>query len=182
MLHLLWSRKSLSTHEFTIAYWMLCLNFFGLIFSSTASIFRKAAIALGSAKKIYRNWIITRLFSALYAFISIYYFGIFGLATNLVLATILMSFVSFITAEKSGIKTRKMIYELLSAKRSILFLSIVLLSVIGLIFGFKLLVLSHTIVVSIVVKSILIGIIVFFLLMKLYKIEMNEILLSFKKK
>lgn len=101
LLNLLWSEKSLSDSELKIAYIMLCLNFFGFIFSATGSIFRKASVALGNAKKLYKGWILVQLFCALYAFVSIYFLGIYGLISILVINMILMALTSFYVSEQS---------------------------------------------------------------------------------
>jgi putative peptidoglycan lipid II flippase len=180
VLHFLWSKKSLSEHDFAIAFWMLSLNFFGIIFSSTGTLLRKAAVALGGAQRIYKNWIITQLFSALYSFISIYFFGILGLITVPLINMVLMALVSFLVAQKSGIKTSHLIIDLISTKRFILFFSISLISTVVLIFGFNMLALSA--INNIIIKSIFLLIIIFFLLMKLYRGEMNDLLFSFRKK
>ncbi len=180
LLHFLWSKKSLSAHEFTIAYWMLFLNFFGSIFSTTGTIYRKAAISLGSAKIFYQNGILVQLFLAGYSFVSIYYFGVFGLATIIILHKLSMTLVSFLISERSGVKSKKMIYEMLSAKKFILFSIVLLLSTSLLFFGFNMLALST--INNIIVKSIFLAIVLFCLLMTLYKVEMSELLISFRKR
>lgn len=180
LLHFLWTKKSLSEHDFTIAFWMLSLNFFGIIFSSTGTILRKAAVALGGAQRIYKNWIITQLFSALYSFVTIYFWGVLGLITVPLINMVLMALVSFFVAERSGVKTSALILELISTKRFILFFSLSLFSTIVLIFGFNMLALST--INNIIIKSIFLAIILFSLMITLYKVEMHDLLFSFRKK
>lgn len=180
LLHFLWSKKSLSAHEFTVAYWMLFLNFFGSIFSTTGTIYRKAAISLGNAKTLYQNGILVQLFLAVYSFFSIYYFGVFGLATIIILHKVLMTLVSYLISERSGVRSKEMIYEMLFAKKFIIFSIILLVSTFVLLLGFNMLELST--LKNIIVKSIFLAVIIFSLAITLYKVEMNNLLFSFRKK
>jgi putative peptidoglycan lipid II flippase len=180
LLHFLWSKKSLSAQEFTIAYWMLFLNFFGSIFSTTGTIYRKAAISLGNAKAWYQNGIFAQLFLAVYSFFSIYYFGIFGLATIIILHKLLMTLISFLISERSGVKSSKMIYEMLSAKKFIIFSVFLLIGTLVLLLGFNMLELPT--INNIIIKSFLLVVIIFSLLLNLYKVEMKDLLFSFRKK
>ena len=101
ILALLWSEKTLSESEYLIAYYMLVANMVGVLFSATGQIFRKATVALGSAKSLYFYWTFTQLFSAIYSYFVIKYFEIWGLASIPVVNQLLMSGVSYFVASQN---------------------------------------------------------------------------------
>ena len=179
LLSLLWSEKSLNASELKLAYTMLCLNFFGFIFSATGAIFRKAAVALDKAKQLYEGWIKVQLFCALYALASIYFLGVYGLISILVINMILMAFTSFYVSEQSGIKSKNMIYEFLRDKKFVSFFTIILFSTILIriiIDKFSLLN-----IYSILLKSIVLLLIIFVFIYLVYRTDLIKLLKSFKK-
>lgn len=180
LLHLLWSKKSLNASEFGIAYIMLCLNFFGFIFSAIGSIFRKSSVALGNAKILYKGWIFVQLFCAVYAFISIYFLGIFGLISILVLNMILMASTSFYISEQGGIKSKSMIYKLIMNKKFILFVTGMSFSTLSIILVFNSIYLTN--IYNLVAKGFIMGIITTLMLYTIFKVELKELLFSFQKK
>ncbi len=180
LLSLLWSEKSLNASELKLAYIMLCLNFFGFIFSSTGAIFRKAAVALEKAKQLYKGWIKVQLFCALYALASIYFLGVYGLVSILVINMILMAFTSFYVSEKSGINSKKLIYEFLTNKKFVSFLTIILISTI--LFRIFFDIFSILNIYSILLKSIALATTIFILISRMYKTELMELIISFRKK
>lgn len=179
LLRLFWSDKSLTQSEFSIAYLILILNFFGFVFSSTGAVFRKTAVALGNAKQLYKGWIIVQLFSAAYAFISIYFFGVYGLATVLVVNMILMAGVSFYVSEKSGIKSKD-IYRLLFKTTFLLFLAGILISSLFVYTGFKHIELSY--IYELIFKSAIFGLIILLMLRLYFGANFKNLIFSFLKK
>jgi putative peptidoglycan lipid II flippase len=131
LLHFLWSKKSLSASEFEIAYMMLFLNFFGFIFTATSSIFRKSSIALGHSGQLYRSWIIVQIFSAIYAFVSIYFFGIYGLISILIINMILMSLTTFYISEQAKLKSKEIITEFIFKNRNIFVIAAMMICTVG---------------------------------------------------
>lgn len=129
LLHMIWSKKSLTSSEYDIAYLFLTLNFFGFIFNSAGAIFRKASVAMGKANILYKRWTVVQLISAAYAFLSIYFFGIFGLATVLVINMILMAYVSYYSSRQSGIDINDLSKELFLNKRFYIFLTTLTISI-----------------------------------------------------
>lgn len=179
LLHVLWSEKSLSYNEFQIAYLMLSLNFLALIFSNSGQIFRKTSVALGNAGQLYKGWIIVQLFSTVCTFVFINFFGIFGLITFPLLNMLLMSSVSFYTARKSGIKSKKIIYDLLFDKKIMLFLGVTFISAFLIRFSFYYLDLENIFMIAF--KSMSLGLIICIFLFIIYKIELKEFLSNLRK-
>lgn len=180
LLSLLWSEKGLSTLELKLAYIMLCLNFFGFIFSATGAIFRKAAIALERAKQLYKGWIKIQLFCALYALVSIYFFGIYGLISILVINMILMALTSFYVMEQTKVKTKSIIFKLLINKKSIFLLSIIIIATILMKLGLEMLTLGD--IYNILIKSFTLAFVTFLLIKILYKSDLKELINSIKKR
>jgi putative peptidoglycan lipid II flippase len=180
LLHFLWSKKSLSISEFEIAYIMLCLNFFGFIFSAIGSIFRKSSVALGNATMLYEGWIVVQLFSAFYAFISIYFLGIFGLISILLINMVLMASTSFYISELGEIKSKSMIYKLIFNKKFILFVAGMSLSTLVIILLFNSIYLTN--IYSLVAKGSIMGIMTMLLLYTIFKLQVKELLFSYHKK
>lgn len=119
VLQIIWSKKNLTSEEFSIAYLMLILNFVGTTFSSSGQIFRKAAVALGGANQLYKGWVLVQLLSALFAFGAIYFFGIYGLASVLVINMALMSYVAIIVAQNNDIHSKKLLAGLIQDRKVI---------------------------------------------------------------
>jgi putative peptidoglycan lipid II flippase len=94
LLRFLWSEKSLSAEELTIATLMLTLNLIGVIISAMGAIYRKAVVALKGAKLLYRGWIVSQLVTAIYSFIVIYYFSVYGLISIPMVNMLLLASVS----------------------------------------------------------------------------------------
>lgn len=129
-LQILWSKRSLQPQEFNLAYIMLIMNFTGLVFSSVGQIFRKSAIALGAAGKLYKRWIYVQLFTTAYTFLAIHFTGVYGLASIPVINMFLLAIVSFKTAENIGIKTRNILEDVF--KRNLVYLvSSIVFSILG---------------------------------------------------
>lgn len=137
ILQILWSKKQLSINEFSIAYLMLSLNFFGMIIGNAGQVFRKVSVAQGMASLLYKWWIIVQLFSILYTFISIYYFGINGLISFPLVNSTLMASVCFYVAIKVGVNVKSLINKLFLTKSFIAFVVIIstLTYVINLFYG-----------------------------------------------
>lgn len=152
ILHLLWSKRSLTNTEFLIAYIMLCLNFLGFIFNANGSIFRKTAVALGNAKPLYKMWIGVQIFSAFYAFVSIYFVGTIGLASIIVVNMILMASASFIMSQRSGINAIPIYKKLIASENFGSFILSVLITTLALMYFF-----SYTdmsIIISLIIKTV----------------------------
>ena len=178
LLHLLWSEKNLNAKEFEIAYLILCLNFFGFIFSSIGTIYRKSTVALGNSSKLYKAWIIVQLFCSVYSYISIYFFGIFGLASILVLNMILMAIASFYISELSFIKSKDMIYKLILNKKFILFVSNMLLITSFILLLFKSIDLTN--IISLILKCSIMCFTTILLLYTFFKSEIKLLLNIYK--
>ena len=118
--------KSLSPDEFKIAYLMLILNFAGLCCSAAGQIFRKTTIALGGAGYLYRHWIYAQFFSAAYAFTAIYFWGISGLSSVLLINMVLIALVSFMSSQKHGINGKWILKAVLN--KSMVFFVLFLIS------------------------------------------------------
>jgi len=103
LLRMLWQEKTMSEREYAIAYTMLAANFLGIIFSAVGMVFRKAVVAMQRAKALYTAWTITQFACAVYSYITIAQFGIYGLASIPVINMLLMASVSFFTAFKMGL-------------------------------------------------------------------------------
>jgi putative peptidoglycan lipid II flippase len=97
-LMLLWSKRSLEPSAFMLAYIMLCLNFFGIIFHAAGAIFRKSAVGLGLGKLQYKYWMLVQLFSALVAWILIFVFKETGLIFIILINMLLIAFTSYFVA------------------------------------------------------------------------------------
>jgi len=180
LLHVLWSEKSLSYSEFRIAYLMLILNFLALIFSNSGQIFRKVSIALGKGGQLYKGWIVIQFFSSIYTFIFIYFFGIIGLITFPIVNMLLMSSVSFYTARKCGIKSKKLIYELLFDKKIILFIGVTFISAFLIRYSYNNFDIENIFMIAF--KSISLGLIICIFLLTVYKIELKEFLSNLRRK
>lgn len=178
LLHFLWSKKSLNDADFRLAYWMLALNFLGVIFSSAGTLLRKAAISLGGAQKIYQRWIIVQLFSALYSLTAIYFFGVIGLITIPLINMLGMAGVSYQVAGLSGIRIQKLIVELVSTRRFLLFFFLSTFGTSVLIFGFNFY--EGSTISSIVTKSIFLSLVFLLLLVKFFRAEINDLLFRFE--
>lgn len=158
ILHILWSKRSLTDNEFLIAYLMLCLNFFGFIFNANGSIFRKTAVAMGYAKPLYKMWIGVQIFSAFYAFVSIYFLGTVGLASIIVVNMVLMASASFIMSQRSGINAIPIYRKLAESKNFGTFLISVLISTLVMMYFFTYMDISM--IPSLVIKIATLGIVV----------------------
>ncbi len=180
LLHLLWSKNSLIAYEFDVAYIMLCFNFFGFIFAAIGSIFRKSSVALGNATRLYKGWIVVQLFCAVYAFISIYFLGIFGLMSILVINMILMASISFYVSEKGELKSKLMIYKLILNKKLILFLTLMLGSTLFIIAIFKSI--YFTYMYNLLIKGSILFMLTIFYIFIFFKVEAMELLFTFLKK
>jgi peptidoglycan biosynthesis protein MviN/MurJ (putative lipid II flippase) len=128
LLHVLWSKKNLSVAELSIAYKMLVLGFFALIFGSAGQLFRRASVAHGKANLLYKGWIVAQLLSIPYTFVAIYYFGINGLITIPLVNTFLMAYVCVYVAKKVDINVNLLAKELFLKKEVFLFTAIISLS------------------------------------------------------
>lgn len=183
ILHILWSKRSLTDTEFLIAYVMLCLNFFGFMFNANGSIFRKTAVALGNAKPLYKMWIGVQIFSAFYAFVSIYFVGTIGLASIIVVNMILMAASSFIMSQRSGIDAIPIYRKLAASKNVGTFLLSVLISTLVLMYTFTYI--DLTMIVSLVIKTAVLGLIVgalaYGLFPKLLKKEIPKLYPNYQK-
>lgn len=178
LLQVLWGKNNLSPSEFSTAYLMLILNFLGFIFSSVGLIFRKSAIALGSAHKLYQSWIFTQLLCAVYAFVSIRWAGIYGLASILVLNMFSMALVSIVVSEKSGLKGIELFKTLFLTKKFFFFLILLLTSTVGVLLIFSLFDFQY--ITMITIKSTLLALSAFILLTFFYPLEAKEIKEIFK--
>ena len=99
--------------DISTAHKMLALNFIGGIFIALSSLYRKSLIALNYASQLYTSWIAVQLFSALYAYFSIKYFQVIGLATIPAFNFIGLSFCTFILADKNNIPVFSLFKEIL---------------------------------------------------------------------
>lgn len=179
LLLVLWSEKSLSYDEFSIAYLMLSLNFLALIFSNSGQIFRKTSIALGKGSQLYKGWIVIQFFSSIYTFIFIYFFGIIGLITFPIVNMLLMSSVSFYTARKCGIRSNKLISELIFDRKVLLFIGVTFISAFLIRYSFNNFDLEN--IFLIVFKSISLGLIIYIFLCIVYKNELKEFLSKLRR-
>src|SRR5690606_9851528 len=136
--------------------------------------------ALEKAKQLYKGWIKVQLFCALYALGSIYFLGVYGLISILVINMILMASTSFYVSEKSGINSKNMIYEFLTNKKFVSFLTIILISTILIRILFD--IFSILNIYSILLKSIALATIIFIFISRMYKTELMELIISFRKK
>jgi putative peptidoglycan lipid II flippase len=121
------NNNHISTIDINLAHKMLLLNFIGQLFFSTQMVFRKSAIAFGQANKLYAQWAIAQLLSALYAGISIKYFGITGLATVPVFNLIIMAICTIIVAEKSNIPAIHSLINVLIKEKILFFILLLFL-------------------------------------------------------
>ena len=103
LLRLLWHEKTMPESEYAIAYIMLATNFLGIIFSAVGMVFRKAVVAMHRAKALYTAWTVTQFACAIYSYIAIAQFGVYGLASIPVINMLLMASVSFFTAFRMGL-------------------------------------------------------------------------------
>ncbi len=104
LLQVLWSEKSLTTEQFSYCELALILSFAAYAIGNPAQLFRKAAISLGGAQRLYAGWIVTQIISAVLAGISISEFGQQGLLWIPVINMALMAIISMVTAHRKGIK------------------------------------------------------------------------------
>lgn len=174
-LQILWSKKSLLPKEFNLAYIMLIMNFTGLVFSSAGQIFRKSAVALGYAQKLYKRWIYVQLFTSTYTFIAIYFTGIYGLASIPVINMFLLALVSFYTAQKSGVDCMYILKSIFGSTL-IFFLSILVISsiLLALLFPFFIFSLIELTVIKLVLYGLIIGILSLSFLRKEIVLIMNK--------
>lgn len=121
LLSLLWDDKLLTRDELSFASTLLSLNFIGIMFSSTGGIFRKAAVSLGGASRLYFNWTLVQVVFAGYSYWMISSYGRLGLSTIIPLNLMLMSFVSTATAMRRGIGVFRIIKEIIFFSRIGLF-------------------------------------------------------------
>jgi putative peptidoglycan lipid II flippase len=158
LLHVLWSKKNLSITELSIAYKMLVLGFFGLIFGSAGQLFRRASVAHGKANLLYKGWIVAQLISIPYTFVAIYYFGINGLITFPLVNAFLMAYVCLYISKKVAINVNLLLKDLFFNKEVFLFTAIIILSTYFINYYLKL---EMADIYLIMVKAALFGIVTF---------------------
>jgi peptidoglycan biosynthesis protein MviN/MurJ (putative lipid II flippase) len=103
-LQVLWSEKSLKTYQFDYCELALILSFASYAIGNPSQLFRKAAISLGGAQRLYSGWIITQIISAALAGMIIPKFGQQGLLWISLINMGLIAMVSMATAHWKGIK------------------------------------------------------------------------------
>ncbi|MDM9631145.1 murein biosynthesis integral membrane protein MurJ [Robiginitalea aurantiaca] len=103
VLQILWKNDQLTEPEFQTAYIMLILNTIGIAFIMMSALFRKSAVALGGAKKLYFFWTLSQLASAIFSFFAVKMFGVWGLSFIPLFNMIVLSIVSVIMAKKQGV-------------------------------------------------------------------------------
>lgn len=102
-LKILWAEKSLNASDFNYCRTLLILFFATYIVGNSAQLFRKAAVSMGSAKKLYSGWIISQLLTGLFSALLIPFGGLTGLAFIPLINTVLLGLVSFQGAHAKGI-------------------------------------------------------------------------------
>jgi putative peptidoglycan lipid II flippase len=102
-LRILWAEKSISEVDYQYCELLLNLFFASYIAGHSAQLFRKAAVSLGAAKKLYFRWTFSQLLTALFAAVLIPLWGLKGLALIPLINTLLLSLVSFEAAHSHGI-------------------------------------------------------------------------------
>jgi len=111
---LIWFNKGNEFIEnISTAHKMLALNFIGGIFIALSSLYRKSLIALNHANQLYTYRAAFQLLNALYAYLSIEYFQVIGLATVPAFNFIGMALCTFILAEKNDLPVVSLLKEIL---------------------------------------------------------------------
>ena len=169
-LHLLWNKRSLTEDQFLLAYWMLCLNFFGYLFSSTGYIFRKLVVAIGEANLLYRYWTFIQIFSAAYTVVAIYFGHTWGLASVLVVNMISLSMVSFVISAKNKVNTKLLFTQLFFTDKNFIFLSVTIAGTLLILFLLNFF--QYGFFVGFLIKALLLSIVIGSVLLSLYKSEL----------
>jgi len=103
ILHVFWKNKNISLEKFKIAHIMLTFNFVGSISSVISSIFRKSVVSFGNAKYLYSHWSVVQILSAIYTYIIIDAYGVYGLATSAIFNMLFLSLATFKVAASTDI-------------------------------------------------------------------------------
>ncbi len=101
IIEIIWGSKKFDESDVQLAYIFLLFNILGIIFSSVGSIYRKMAVSHHKGKQLYFYWSFAQLLSALFAYILINIFKVYGLYFIIPINSFLMAIVSFIVYKKT---------------------------------------------------------------------------------
>ncbi len=121
IIDLIWGGKKFDMDDVQLAYLFLLFNIIAVLFSSLGTIYRKMVVAHGKAKKMYLFWVIAQLLSALFSYILIKYFNIYGLLF-IIPTSIFLTFSTSYLVYKSTKNT--IMYQLVTKNNLIVLLTI----------------------------------------------------------
>ena len=104
VLALLLNGPTIDSARLDLAYGVLVWGFVGITLSGTGGLFRKAAVALGKAGRLYALWSVAQILSAGAAYTAVFLMGEQGLVWVMPINMGLLSWVSLEVARRAGVR------------------------------------------------------------------------------